>query len=83
LPAKLASSDLRKPSISRQERAAIDYRPQEIFNSDVYDNWVNPTVAGKGGEIVASGGPLHGFAASANLVIPANGFVVLARNSSG
>jgi hypothetical protein len=82
LPAKLASSDLRKPSIAGQERAAIDYRLQEIFNSDVYDNWVNPTVAGNGGGIVASGGPLHGFAASANLVIPANGFVVLARDSS-
>jgi hypothetical protein len=29
---------------------------------------------------VASGGPLHGFAASANIVIPANGMVVFAHN---
>src|SRR5580700_5707583 len=52
---------------------------REVFNSDVYDNWVNPTVAGNGGGINASGPPLHGFQASANIVIPANGFVVFAR----
>jgi 1,4-alpha-glucan branching enzyme len=54
----------------------------EVFNSDVYDNWVNPEVAGNGGGIFVSGGPLHGFQASANIVIPANGMVVFARNSS-
>jgi len=53
----------------------------EVFNSDVYDNWVNPVVAGNGGGIWASGGPLHGFAASANVVIPANGMVVFARDA--
>jgi 1,4-alpha-glucan branching enzyme len=52
----------------------------EVFNSDVYDNWVNPMVAGNGGGISASGGPLHGFMASANVVIPANGVVVFARD---
>jgi 1,4-alpha-glucan branching enzyme len=52
----------------------------EVFNRDVYDNWINPIVAGNGGWIVASGGPLHGFAASANIVIPANGMVVFAHN---
>jgi 1,4-alpha-glucan branching enzyme len=51
----------------------------EIFNSDVYDNWVNPIVAGNGGGISASGPPLHGLPASASIVIPANGFVVFAR----
>jgi 1,4-alpha-glucan branching enzyme len=51
----------------------------EVFNSDVYDNWVNPQVAGNGGAIAASGPPLHGFPASANIVIPANGIVVFAR----
>jgi len=51
----------------------------EIFNSDVYDNWVNPQVAGNGGGITASGAPLHGFQGSANIVIPANGMVVFAR----
>jgi 1,4-alpha-glucan branching enzyme len=52
---------------------------REVFNSDVYDHWVNPIVAGNGGGIIASGAPLHGFPASANIVIPANGFVVFAR----
>ena len=51
----------------------------EIFNSDVYDNWVNPIVAGNGGSISVSGPPLHGLPASAPIVIPANGFVVFAR----
>lgn len=51
----------------------------EVFNSDVYDNWVNPWVAGNGGAIEATGGPLHGFSASASIVIPADGVVVFAR----
>ena len=52
---------------------------REVFNSDVYDNWVNPIVAGNGGGINASGAPLHCLPASANIVIPANGFIVFAR----
>jgi len=52
---------------------------REVFNSDVYDNWVNPVVAGNGGATAAFGPPLHGFSASANIVIPANGIVVFAR----
>jgi 1,4-alpha-glucan branching enzyme len=51
----------------------------EVFNSDVYDNWVNPIVAGNGGGVDASGPPTHGLPASASIVIPANGFVVFAR----
>jgi 1,4-alpha-glucan branching enzyme len=53
---------------------------REVFNSDVYDNYVNPIVAGNAGGIFASGPPLHGFIASANVVIPANGFVVFGRS---
>jgi 1,4-alpha-glucan branching enzyme len=52
----------------------------EVFNSDVYDNFVNPLVAGNGGGIQASGPPMHGFTASAPVVIPANGVVVFARS---
>jgi 1,4-alpha-glucan branching enzyme len=48
----------------------------EVFNSDVYDNWVNPLVAGNGSGVDASGGPMHGLPVSASVVIPANGFVV-------
>ena len=51
----------------------------EVFNSDVYENWVNPSAAGNGGRIEASGPPLHGFQASASIVIPANGMVIFAR----
>ena len=53
---------------------------REVFNSDVYDNWVNPWAAGNNGGIEAQGPPLHGFAASASVVIPANGVVVFARS---
>jgi 1,4-alpha-glucan branching enzyme len=53
----------------------------EVFNSDVYDNWANPQVAGNGAGVVAGGPPLHGFAASASVVIPANGVVAFARSS--
>jgi hypothetical protein len=53
----------------------------EVFNSDVYDNWVNPIVAGNGGGVEADGPGLHGLAASASLTIPANGLLVFARSA--
>ncbi len=54
-------------------------RWNEIFNSDIYDRWVNPWAAGNGGRIWAGGPPLHGMPASASVVIPANGFCVFAQ----
>jgi 1,4-alpha-glucan branching enzyme len=54
-------------------------RWREVFNSDVYDNWVNPSVAGNGGQVFADGPPAQGLPYSAALVIPANGVVVFAR----
>ncbi len=51
----------------------------ERFNSDAYDHWPNPQVAGNGGGVVAGNKPLHGFAGSAAIVIPANSVVVFAR----
>jgi 1,4-alpha-glucan branching enzyme len=51
----------------------------ECFNSDVYDHWINPWVAGNGGGVRAVEKPMHGFAASAAIVIPANSVVVFAR----
>jgi 1,4-alpha-glucan branching enzyme len=51
----------------------------EVFNSDVYDNWANPIVAGNGTGVHANGGPMHGLPASASVIIPANGVVVFAR----
>lgn len=53
---------------------------REAFNSDVYDNWVNPWAAGNGGGVQVDGPPMHGFAASASVVIPANGVVVFAKD---
>jgi 1,4-alpha-glucan branching enzyme len=55
----------------------------EVFNSDVYENWVNSGTHGNGGGMEASGGPLHNLPASAFITIPANGFVVLARDNGG
>ena len=53
----------------------------EVFNSDVYDNWVNPLVAGNAGGVEADGPGMHGLASSASIVIPANGVVVFVKNS--
>ena len=53
----------------------------EAFNSDVYDHWVNPWVAGNGGKIDAAEIALHGFAASARLAIPANGVLLFTLDS--
>jgi 1,4-alpha-glucan branching enzyme len=52
---------------------------REVFNSDVYENWVNPNVSGNGGRIVTEPQPLHGCGQSAALVLPANGVLVFAR----
>jgi 1,4-alpha-glucan branching enzyme len=51
----------------------------EVSNSDVYDNWVNPMVAGNAGGVTADGVGMHGLAASASVVIPANGVVVFVK----
>jgi 1,4-alpha-glucan branching enzyme len=53
----------------------------EAFNSDVYDHWVNPQAAGNGGLIGAVGVGFHGLPASAELVIPANGLIVLTSDA--
>jgi 1,4-alpha-glucan branching enzyme len=52
---------------------------REIFNSDVYESWVNPNVVGNGGSVSANGPAIHGFAQSAAFVLPANSILVFAR----
>ena len=52
----------------------------EVFNSDVYERWVNPWTAGNHGSIIAGGAGRHGFASSASIVIPANSILVFARD---
>jgi len=54
-------------------------RWREIFNSDVYDHFVNPIVAGNGGEVFANGSGAYGLPFSASIVIPANGLLVFTR----
>jgi 1,4-alpha-glucan branching enzyme len=51
----------------------------EVFNSDVYDGWVNPAVSGNGGGVFAGGPAMHGLPSSASVVLPANGLVVFAH----
>jgi 1,4-alpha-glucan branching enzyme len=53
---------------------------REIFNSDAYDHFPNPWIAGNRGRITAEATPMHGFTASAALVLPANSVVVFARD---
>jgi 1,4-alpha-glucan branching enzyme len=52
---------------------------REIFSSDVYENWVNPGVAGNGGGVWADAEAMHGFDNSAALTLPANSVLVFAR----
>ncbi|HEX8490452.1 MAG TPA: alpha-amylase family glycosyl hydrolase [Chthoniobacterales bacterium] len=52
---------------------------REIFNSDAYENWVNPNVAGNGGSILADTQAMHGFEHSTAFVLPANSILVFAR----
>jgi 1,4-alpha-glucan branching enzyme len=49
---------------------------REIFNGDVYENWVNQNVAGNGGRVIAQPQPLHGLSYSAGLILPANSILV-------
>jgi 1,4-alpha-glucan branching enzyme len=52
---------------------------REVFNSDVYESWVNPDVTGNGGRVTADAIGMHGFSHSAALTLPANGLLVFAR----
>lgn len=52
---------------------------REVFNSDVYENWINAGAAGNNGRVVAMSQPLHGFDSSASIVLPANSLLVFAR----
>jgi 1,4-alpha-glucan branching enzyme len=49
------------------------------FNSDVSENWVNPDVIGNGGRTSADPHPMHDFAFSTELVLPANSLLIFTR----
>jgi 1,4-alpha-glucan branching enzyme len=69
------------------ENHLVDYEigfPQpgiwrEIFNSDFYESSIGHQTVGNAGEVVAVDRPLHGFAFSSSIKIPANGVIVFAR----
>jgi len=52
----------------------------EVFNSDAYDNFLNPWVQGNAGGISADGPAMHGLPHSAGITIPANSVLVFARD---
>jgi len=52
---------------------------RQIFNSDVYENWVNPSGVGNAGRVLAEPQPLHDLGYSVALVVPANSILVFAR----
>ena len=54
---------------------------REIFNSDAYENFPNTNVVGNQGRIEVQGPALHGFSASASIVIPANAIVIFAAGA--
>jgi 1,4-alpha-glucan branching enzyme len=53
----------------------------EAFNSDVYDQWVNPIAAGNGGDVIAWPEPLHGLSARASVTVPANSILIFASDA--
>jgi len=48
----------------------------ELFNSDVYQNWVNPLMVGNNGAIFANGGPMDNMPFSASITIPPRSILV-------
>lgn len=52
----------------------------EVFNSDLYETWVNPNAAGNGGSVLADGPGLNGLPCSAAITVPANSILVFARD---
>jgi 1,4-alpha-glucan branching enzyme len=52
---------------------------REIFNSDYYEQFPNPSVVGNNGSITAENVPWDGMPASAEITTPANGFIVFGR----
>jgi 1,4-alpha-glucan branching enzyme len=50
----------------------------EVFNSDMYDNWVNPNGVGNNGEIMVNQPGIHDMPYSCEIVLPANSITVFA-----
>jgi len=52
---------------------------REVFNSDFFEISPGHNTTGNAGAVHANGRPMHGFAASAPITIPANGVLVFAK----
>lgn len=52
----------------------------EVFNSDIYDQWFNPNAQGNFGGITADGSGWDGLPTSAGITLPANSLLVFARD---
>jgi len=55
----------------------------EIFNSDFYDDFPNPSVVGNGGIVYATEERGRIYPATARVTIPANGAIALVRQDEG
>ena len=53
---------------------------QEVFNSDIYDQWFNPNAQGNPGGVTADGPAWDNLPASAVITLPANSILVFARD---
>jgi 1,4-alpha-glucan branching enzyme len=54
---------------------------QEVFNSDIYDEFFNPNAQGNPGGIAADGLSCDGLPTSAGITLPANSILVFARDT--
>jgi 1,4-alpha-glucan branching enzyme len=52
----------------------------EVFNSDIYDQWFNPNAQGNPGGVTADSSAWDGLPASASITLPANSILVFARD---
>jgi 1,4-alpha-glucan branching enzyme len=52
----------------------------EVFNSDIYDTFLNPYAQGNPGGVTAVGPGMHGLPVSAGITLPANSMLVFARD---
>jgi 1,4-alpha-glucan branching enzyme len=53
---------------------------EEVFNSDVFENFTNPSAQGNSGGVVADGPAWDGMPCSAGITLKANGFLVFAHD---
>ena len=52
---------------------------EEVFNSDIYDNFFNANAQGNYGGVTADEEPWQGLPTSAGITLPANSLLVFAR----